>query len=240
MADLELNQTDRSRPRAANRGWIVTFAGTRHQPRPRHPLRLEPDQGRHREGIRLEGRPAQRPLCPVLPGLRLRDDPGRAVPGQVRPAPHRVHRRPARRRGIPALLDHQQLRRLAARLRRAGRHRHRLRLLLRHAARAEVVPARQDRPDRRTGRGGLRPGPGLSGADVAISAGAFRRPEDHAHPRHRLRGHRVRPGAVAGEPAGGLRGRRQAGRRKGSGQARGRQRHPRPDPALARCSTCCG
>ena len=100
--------------------------------------------------------------------------------------------------GFLLCLDHEQLRRLAARLRRAGRHRHRLRLFVRHAARAEMVSAVEDRPDRRPGRGGLRPGAGLSRADVRnICSGHYQVRSIHADLRHRFRGHRVRSGATA-------------------------------------------
>ncbi len=187
------------------------------------------DQGRRRRRLHLEPRFGQRSVCPGLPGLRLLDDHRRAHAGQDRPARHLHHRRPAGRRRLRRRLAEHQLLDVDPRLRRDVRPRHGLRLLGRHPAGAALVPAGQDRPDRRHRGLRFRPGPGLHRPALQLPARRLRDPAVDADPRHRLRHRRLPVRHAAAKPAGRLRGRPE---RQGRGQEiDGRGHDPLADPA---------
>ena len=57
-----------------NRGWLVTFSGTGINLALGILYTWSMSQGGHRERVRLEGRPVERSLRPLLPGLCLRHD----------------------------------------------------------------------------------------------------------------------------------------------------------------------
>ena len=151
---------------AQNRGWIVTLAGTAINLALGILYTWSIFKGAIKASIEKGGPGAfqlgpgldQRPLCRVLPGVRLRDDRCRQVPGQDRSPRHRACWRAARRRRLLLDLPDHQLCGVDPRFRRSRGHRHRVRLLVGDPARPQVVPAGQDGTDRRPGGQRLRAG----------------------------------------------------------------------------------
>jgi hypothetical protein len=165
-------------PGCPPQGLVRHLRRNRHQPRAGRSLHLEHLQGIHRRVhpgrrgrcLRLGPCQAERSVCRCLPGVCLRHDPGRQVPGQVRAQDHRHDGRDSRGPGVRVDLPDHQLCRMGPGFRCAGRDGDRLRLLRRNAAGPEVVPRRQDGAHRGSRGLGVRPRLPLHRPPVPIPA----------------------------------------------------------------------